>query len=194
MKMLDKIKKDGIFILNTSMSSDEVLAEMSNHDKDILQKKNIKMYVIDASKIAMDAGLPGKISTIMETVIFKLGKIIDFNFAIDKIKENLTTKFANKGGDVVKKNITAMDQAIENLNTVKVPYVDFDKEFAPKKTMLEIIDTMDGDSLPVSTFIKMPNGEFEAGTSKFDKVSKSIKLDIIPGALKCLFSGNINDK
>jgi pyruvate-ferredoxin/flavodoxin oxidoreductase len=192
--MLDKIKKDGIFILNTSMSSDEVLAEMSNHDKDILQKKNIKMYVIDASKIAMDAGLPGKISTIMETVIFKLGKIIDFNFAIDKIKENLTTKFANKGGDVVKKNITAMDQAIENLNTVKVPYVDFDKEFAPKKTMLEIIDTMDGDSLPVSTFIKMPNGEFEAGTSKFDKVSKSIKLDIIPGALKCLFSGNINDK
>ena len=67
--MLDKIKKDGIFILNTSMSSDEVLAEMSNHDKDILQKKNIKMYVIDASKIAMDAGLPGKISTIMETVI-----------------------------------------------------------------------------------------------------------------------------
>ena len=192
--MLDKIKKDGIFILNTSMSSDEVLAEMSNHDKDILQKKNIKMYVIDASKIAMDAGLPGKISTIMETVIFKLGKIIDFNFAIDKIKENLTTKFANKGGDVVKKNITAMDQAIENLNTVKVPYVDFDKEFAPKKTMLEIIDTMDGDSLPVSTFIKMPNGEFEAGTSKFDKVSKSIKLDIIPGALKCLFSGNIKDK
>ena len=192
--MLDNIKKDGIFILNTSMSSDEVLAEMSNHDKDILQKKNIKMYVIDASKIAMDAGLPGKISTIMETVIFKLGKIIDFNFAIDKIKENLTTKFANKGGDVVKKNITAMDQAIENLNTVKVPYVDFDKEFAPKKTMLEIIDTMDGDSLPVSTFIKMPNGEFEAGTSKFDKVSKSIKLDIIPGALKCLFSGNINDK
>ena len=185
--MLDKIKKDGIFILNTSMSSDEVLAEMSNHDKDILQKKNIKMYVIDASKIAMDAGLPGKISTIMETVIFKLGKI-------GKIKENLTTKFANKGGDVVKKNITAMDQAIENLNTVKVPYVDFDKEFAPKKTMLEIIDTMDGDSLPVSTFIKMPNGEFEAGTSKFDKVSKSIKLDIIPGALKCLFSGNINDK
>jgi pyruvate-ferredoxin/flavodoxin oxidoreductase len=192
--MLDKIKKDGIFILNTSMSSDEVLAEMSNHDKDILQKKNIKMYVIDASKIAMDAGLPGMISTIMETVIFKFGKIIDFNFAIDKIKENLTTKFANKGGDVVKKNITAMDQAIENLNTVKVPYVDFDKEFAPKKTMLEIIDTMDGDSLPVSTFIKMPNGEFEAGTSKFDKVSKSIKLDIIPGALKCLFSGNINDK
>ena len=173
MKMLDKIKNEGIFILNTSMSADEVLATMSNHDKEILQKKNVKMYIIDASKIAMDAGLPGKISTIMETVLFKLGKIIDFNFAVEKIKENLTTKFANKGGDVVKKNITAIDNALEGLETVKIPYVDFDKEFTPKKTMLEIIDTMDGDSLPVSTFIKMPNGEFEAGTSKYDKRDSS---------------------
>jgi len=173
MKMLDKIKNEGIFILNTSMSSDEILANMSNHDKEILQKKNVKMYIIDASKIAMDAGLPGKISTIMETIIFKLGKIIDFNFAVDKIKENLSTKFANKGGDVVEKNIKAIDGALEGLTTVKVPYVDYDKEFGPKKSMHEIIDTMDGDSLPVSSFIKNPNGEAEAGTSKLDKRDSS---------------------
>ena len=32
---------------------------------------------------------------------------------------------------------------------------------------------MEGDSLPVSSFIKMPNGEFEAGTSKLDKRDSS---------------------
>ncbi len=177
MKMLDKIKEGGIFILNTSMNADEVLAFMSNHDKNILKNKNIKMYIVDASRIASEAGLPGKISTIMETIIFKLGRIIDYTFAVDKIKENLNTKFANKGGDVIEKNIKAIDGALDGLTQIKIPHVDFDKEFESKKSMFEVIDTMDGDSLPVSSFLKMPNGEFEAGTSKLDKRNSS---DVAP--------------
>ena len=39
--------------------------------------------------------------------------------------------------------------------------------------MDKIIDSMDGDSLPVSSFLKIPNGEFEAGTSKLDKRDSS---------------------
>ncbi|MBQ6323860.1 MAG: pyruvate:ferredoxin (flavodoxin) oxidoreductase [Bacilli bacterium] len=173
LKMLEKIDEKGVFILNTNKSPDEVLASMSNHDKKILQNKKVKMFIVDASKIAFDAGLPGKISTIMETIIFKLGKIVDFEFAIQKIKENLTTKFANKGGGLVEKNIKAIDSALECLIPVKVPYVDFDKEINPKKSLFEVIDSMEGDSLPVSSFIKMPNGQYEAGTSKLDKRDSS---------------------
>ena len=173
LKMLEKIAEKGVFILNTNKTPDEVLAAMSNHDKMILQNKKIKMFIVDASKIAFDAGLPGKISTIMETIIFKLGKIVDFEFAIQKIKENLATKFANKGGGLVEKNIKAIDSALECLIPVKVPYVDFDKEISPKKSLFEVIDSMEGDSLPVSSFVKMPNGEYEAGTSKLDKRDSS---------------------
>ena len=127
LKMLDRIKEKGVFILNTSYTPDEVLAMMSNHDKQILKSRSIKMFILDASKIAKEAGLPGKISTIMETIIFKLGKIIDFNFAVGKIKENLSVKFANKGGSIVEKNITAIDNSLECLIPVKIPNVDFDK-------------------------------------------------------------------
>ena len=102
-KMLEKIVDKGVFILNTSKTPDEVLAMMSNHDKKILQSKHVKMFIVDANKIANESGLPGKISTIMETIIFKLGKIVDFNFAVGKIKENLETKFGNKGGNIVEK-------------------------------------------------------------------------------------------
>ena len=172
-KMLEKIVDKGVFILNTSKSPDEVLQLMSNHDKKILQSKNIKMFIVDANKIASEAGLPGKISTIMETIIFKLGKIIDFNFAIEKIKENLSVKFANKGGGIVEKNIKAIDSSLECLIPVKVPYVDFDEKITGKKSLFEVIDSMEGDSLPVSSFIKMANGEFEAGTSKLDKRDSS---------------------
>jgi len=43
LRMFEKIKDKGVFILNTSKSSDEVLAMMSNHDKKILQSKKIRM-------------------------------------------------------------------------------------------------------------------------------------------------------
>ena len=172
-KMLEKIDDKGVFILNTNKTPDEVLAAMSSHDKKILQNKHVKMFIVDASKIASEAGIPGKISTIMETIIFKLGKIVDFEFAVQKIKENMTTKFANKGGNLVEKNIKAIDASLECLIPVKIPYVDFDSEITPKKSLFEVIDAMEGDSLPVSSFVKLPNGEFEAGTSKLDKRDSS---------------------
>ena len=173
LKMLDRIKEKGVFILNTSLEPDEVLALMSNHDKEILKSKNVKMFILDASKIAKNAGIPGKISTIMETIVFKLGKIIDFNFAVNKIKENLSVKFANKGGSIIENNIKAIDSSLECLIPVKVPNVDFDKEIEVKKSMFEIIDSMEGDTLPVSSFLNNPNGEAEAGTSKLDKRDSS---------------------
>ncbi len=173
LKMLEKIKDNGVFLLNTNKSADEVLASMSNHDKRILQNKKIKMFIVDANKIASDVGLNGKISSIMETLIFKLGKIVDYKFAIDKIKENLNNKFGNKGGNIVEKNVKAIDACLDKLIPVKIPYVDFDMDITPKKSTFEVIDCLEGDSLPVSTFMKMPGGEWEAGTSKYDKRDSS---------------------
>ena len=173
LKMLEKIKNKGVFVLNTTKTPDEVLASMSAHDKKILQDRNIKMFIINATKMAEDAGIPGKISAIIESLIFKLGKIIDFNFALGKIKENLAVKFANKGGDLVTKNIKAIEASLDGLVPVKVPYVDYVESFGKQKSFFETIDSMEGDSLPVSSFIKRPDGSFEAGTSKLDKRDSS---------------------
>ena len=173
LKMLDTIQDNGIFLLNTNKNPDQVLATMNNNDKRILQTRKIKMFIVDADKIAREVGLPGKISTIMESLIFKLGHIVDFNFAIDKIKENLNDKFKNKGGNVVEKNYQAIDASLNSLVPVKIPYVDFDFEVMPKKSFFETINSLEGDNLPVSTFLKRPDGEFEAGTSKYDKRDSS---------------------
>ena len=172
-KMLERIANNGVFILNTSHTPDEVLAMMSNHDKKILQSKHVKMFIVDASKIASKSGIPGKISTIIETIIFKLGKIVDFDFAVQKIKESVEEKYGNKGNSLVEKNIKAIDSSLEGFSPVKIPYVDFDQEIVPKRSLFEVIDSMEGDTLPVSSFVKMPNGEFEAGTSKLDKRDSS---------------------
>ena len=170
LKTLEKINTKGVFVVNTSKSADEILSMMSSHDKKILQSRNVKMFIIDAEKYAREALIPGKISAIMEVLIFKLGKIVDANFAINKIKENLAVRFSNKGGDLVTKNIKAIDASLEGLVPVKLPYVDFIEDLvSTKKTVFQIIDSMEGDSLPVSSFLKSPDGAMEAGTSKYDK-------------------------
>ena len=177
MKMLDKIKKNGIFLLNTNKNKDEILKEMTSHDKKILQSRNIKFYIVDAGRIAADNGLYGKISAIMETLIFKLGKIMDFDFTVQKMKESIAAKFANKSGGVVEKNLKAIDCSINSLIQVKLPVVDYVEEFPKKKNMFEIIGSMEGDTLPVSSFMKNPDGTFEVGTTKQEKRNIS---DIIP--------------
>ena len=177
MKMLDKIKKNGIFLLNTNKNKDEILKEMTSHDKKILQSRNIKFYIVDAGRIAADNGLSGKISAIMETLIFKLGRIMDFDFTIQKMKESIAAKFANKSGGIVEKNLKAIDCSINSLIQVKLPVVDYVEEFPKKKNMFEIISSMEGDTLPVSSFMKNPDGTFEVGTTKHEKRNIS---DIIP--------------
>ena len=87
LSVLDRINKGGIFLLNPNMEKDEILKNMSVKDKRILQNKNVKFYIVDSSQIANEVGLPGKISAIMETLIFKLGKVIDFNFVREEIKK-----------------------------------------------------------------------------------------------------------
>ena len=174
MKMIDKIKKNGIFLLNTNKNKDEILKEMTSHDKKILQSRNIKFYIVD---VASDNGLSGKISAIMETLIFKLGKIMDFDFTVQKMKESIAAKFANKSGGVVEKNLKAIDCSINSLIQVKLPVVDYVEEFPKKKNMFEIIGSMEGDTLPVSSFMKNPDGTFEVGTTKQEKRNIS---DIIP--------------
>ena len=173
LKMLDRIKKNGIFLLNTSKTKDEILQEMTIYDKKIIQSRNVKFYIVDANKIAKDNGLNNKISSIMETLIFKLGKVMDLDFTLNKIKENISLKFANKSGNIIDKNLKAIDECLDKLEKVKLPVVDYVMEVEPKKNIFEVISSMEGDSLPVSSFIKNPDGTFEGGNTKKEKRNAS---------------------
>ena len=177
MHILDKINNNGIFLLNTSKDKDEVLKYMSNYDKKILKNRNIKFYIIDASLIARNNGLGGKISAIMESLIFKLGKLIDFDFAVSKIKENIKQRFLNKGGDLGIKNIKAIDEALTSITQVKIPDVDYIPEMPKKETIFDIICKREGENLPVSKFLDAADGTTPAETSKLEKRNIS---DICP--------------
>ena len=167
--MFEKVSNNGIFLLNTHMNSEELIKTLSNYDKRIIEKKNIKLYIVDASNIAKLYGLDNKISSIMETIIFKLGKLIDYDFAVTKIKESIEAKFGNKGGEIALKNIKAIDNAISNIVQVKLPNIQYIPEMPKNLSKFEIINTMEGDTLPVSSFLGECNGEVSSNTSKLEK-------------------------
>ena len=169
MDLASKIEDDGIFLLNTHMSEEEFLKTVPINYKKTFEKRNIKVYLIDASSIAKLYGLDNKISAIMETVIFKLGKLIDYNFAVSKVKSSIEKKFGGKGGDIAEKNIRAIDNALSNIVEVKIPNIRYNAITTKTPSKFELVNNMEGDALPVSSFIDEADGMVSAGTSKKGK-------------------------
>ena len=76
----------------------------------------------------------------MTTIIFKVSNFIPFDFAFNEIKKSLETILTNKGSEVIEKNLTAIDESLENLNKVKIN-TDLDKEeLKISNNIFDIID------------------------------------------------------
>ena len=185
--ILDSIDDNGIFLLNTKKDKNEILKYMSNYDKNILKKRNIKFYIVDASKIASDNKIDGKISTIMEALIFKLGRIIDFNFALKQIKDNIVLRFKSKGENVVKANIKAVEDCIDKVEQVRIPDVTYIPEKEDNNDIFEVIEKMQGSNLAVSKFLNYVDGVLEPGLSKREKrnISDNCPKYIADNCINC---------
>lgn len=168
LKMFDALEEHGTFILNTNKTKKELLETLTEHDKALIDKKAIRMIIVDASKVAREHNLPGKISAIMEAILFTYGHIVDKEYALTKMKESLETRFAKKGGNIAKKNIEAMEDAISLCKEMKFNNLSYQEE-ENTKNFFEKIDTREGDSLPVSSFKDYADGTLEGGLSRLEK-------------------------
>ena len=166
--VLDNIIENGIFILNTS--SNDLNKILTKEDIKILKQKNINFFVVDANKIAKENNIPNKISTIMETVIFKVTNMIDFNIALNHIKGNATNKFIKKGQSVVDSNINAINNALDSLQQIDINILssNISKEKLDN-TIFGYLDKGLGNEIKVSAFTEREDGVFEPGLSTLEK-------------------------
>lgn len=171
LEMLNHIKPRGTFILITNKKGKELENLFSMHDKKILQERNIKLYVADCYKLAGEVGLGNKISAIVEAIIFKLGHIIDYNYATKEMKESITKKFQSRGNNLVEKNHQVIDRALSLIDQVDVATFTITEVTEPEKTMFEKMSNQQGDSLPVSSFREFADGTFSPGLSRLEKRS-----------------------
>lgn len=176
--MTGDIKENGTFLLNTSASTAEELEEVlpASVKRDIA-RKNIKLYVIDAIKIAGNLGLKGRTNTILQSAFFKVANIIPYDQAVEYMKKMAYKSFAKKGDAIVQMNYDAIDSAAANLIKIDVPAswkdattgaemvkVADDKYF---KEVVHPILSLEGDKLPSSAF--NADGTVPTGTTKFEK-------------------------
>ena len=175
--MISSIKEGGTFLLNTNAPADKAFATLTKEMQETIIAKNVKFYVVDALKVALEVGSAKYISTIMQTCFFKLADIIPEAEAIGYIKKGIEKKFAKKGQEVVDQNKLCVDKALDGLTQVAVPaaagecYVPAPKftaemgEFAVK--LMKPVLEQKGDTVPVSAMSY--DGSMPIGTARFEK-------------------------
>ena len=175
--IIKEIKKDGILLLNTSWSDEELFEHIGQEDKNYLIQNNITVYKIDAVKIAQELKLGKYVNTILQSAFFYLTKIIPIEKAVALIKEKIIQKFSSKGIDVVNKNCNAVDLGIKNISKVKMELIQIQNETTNENqkplydriNFIEKLSLMEGDEIPVSAFMKNIDGRFELGGSAYEK-------------------------
>lgn len=184
--ILGRIKQNGTLLLNTHYSKDEIWNQLPKVVQQIIIDKNVKLYIIDAYKVADNTHMGSRINTIMQTCYFKLANVIPFEDAMADIKTAIVKTYSKKGQEIVDNNIKAVDESIANLFEVKYPNkatsnlgmeekVGKDApEFVQKFTAKLIAGK--GEEIKTS---EMPyDGRFPTDTAKYEKRDIADKISV----------------
>jgi pyruvate-ferredoxin/flavodoxin oxidoreductase len=183
-------------LLNSPYGAAEVWDRLPERAQRQIRERGLKLYVIDASRVALDLGLGNRINTILQTCFFALSGVLPREEAIARIKAETERTYARKGGDVVKKNFQAIDSALANMVEVAPPRrgkrglelppaVPADApEFVRSVTAPMLLGR--GDSLPVS--LLPADGTYPSGTTKYEKRNVAEEVPVWEPAL-CIQCG-----
>jgi pyruvate-ferredoxin/flavodoxin oxidoreductase len=184
-EMLEFAKEGATFLLNSPYDKDEVWSKLTGQVQKMIIDKKLKVYVIDATSVARDTGMTGRINTIMQTCYFALSGVLPREDAIKQIKKAIEKIYFKKGQKVIDQNFKAVDATLANLYEVdypkKVSSAQHDlltvSDKAPDfvKEVTAIMMAGHGDELSVS---KMPvDGTYPSGTTQWEKRNVS---DLVP--------------
>ena len=176
--MLSGLKKGGTFLLNCVWSPEELDEKLPANVKQYIAKNNINFYTINAVNIARELGLGNRYNMIMQSAFFKLANVIPVEDAVDELKRTIKKAYGKKGENIVKMNYASVDKGVESMVKIDVPasWANASDEAAAAKdvpafikNVLKVMNRLEGDKLPVSTFKGVEDGMFPVGTSRYEK-------------------------
>ena len=177
------VKPGGVFLVNCQWNFEELEHHLDAASKRYIANNNIQLYMINAIDLAKQIGMGKRTNTILQSAFFSLAKVMPEAEAIQYMKDAALHSYLKKGQDVVDMNYKAIDAGATAYTKVDVPAawaeaVDgestLDRHGREKtvkmvKTILDPVDKMDGDSLPVSAFVPHADGTFELGAAAYEK-------------------------
>ena len=182
-KMVNDVKPGGTFLINCQWTPEELEHHLPAEAKRYIAKNNIQLYTVNAIDKAIEIGMGKRTNTILQSAFFSLAKIMPEEDAIRFMKEAAHKSYAKKGEAVVEMNYKAIDAGATAYVKIDVPASWADavdntehkalvgREALVKqvKEILEPVDMMNGDSLPVSAFVDHADGTYEQGASAYEK-------------------------
>jgi pyruvate-ferredoxin/flavodoxin oxidoreductase len=176
-EMLSYAKPGATVLLNTPFPADQVWNELPREMQQEIICKQLKLFVIDALKVARDTGMGGRINTVMQTCFFAISGVLPREEAIAQIKKSIQKTYGRKGQEVVDRNFAAVDHTLTHLYEVKTPasvtatraMPPLISEAAPDfvKRVSGVMLAGKGDLLPVSAF--PVDGTWPTATSQWEK-------------------------
>lgn len=173
--VIDKLKKNGTFILVTTLNEKEIINFLPSKIKRYIIDNNIKFYVIDAFKIANEEGISNKVSMIVETTIFKVGNLVNYDQIKLKIKEQIKKRFMKKGNDIINANLNAVDRVDDALTEVFIDINTLAEDEEENNLTLcndkvfNYVSKLKGNLLTVKDFEEHKDGSFMPATTKYEK-------------------------
>ncbi len=198
--VLAGIKENGTLLLNSIWDEEETLKRIPDHVKGIIARKNITLYIINATKIAAEIGLGGRTNTILQSAFFKITGIIPYEDAVAYMKKAIVKSYGKKGENIVNMNYAAVDRGGE-YTKVEIPaeWKEITAKFenpnknrmAPAfvKNIADVVNAQCGDRLPVSAFKDMADGTIPAGSAAYEKRGVAVTVPAWD-AEKCIQCNN----
>ena len=177
--LLKGLKKGGNFVLNTIWNEEEIERKLPAKMKRYIAENEINFYTVNATKIASEIGLGRRINMIMQSAFFKLAEIIPQEEATEYLKASIKKAYGKKGDKVVNMNYEAVEAGMNSLVKINVPEswktateeakVETKKVTDFVKNIMNPMNSLEGDKLPVSAFNGLEDGTFPAGTAAYEK-------------------------
>ncbi|MBO5246694.1 MAG: pyruvate:ferredoxin (flavodoxin) oxidoreductase, partial [Eubacterium sp.] len=190
MKMVQDVKPGGVFMINCQWSDAELDEHLNAEAKKYIADNNIQLYTINAIDKAIEIGMGKRTNTILQSAFFKLADVMPIDEAVDFMKQAAKKSYSKKGDAVVEMNYKAIDAGVDAVHKVEIPESwknptpdapKAEKTGRPEvvkmvNDLLDPISKMDGDSLPVSAFKGIEDGQFETGASAYEKRGTAVTV------------------
>ena len=175
--VLSVAEPGAVFLLNSPYPPDQVWAHLPGPVRETIVAKALRLFVIDASRVAREAGMGGRINTVMQTCFFAVSGVLPRDEAIAAIKRAIAKTYGKRGDPVVQRNFAAVDRALDGLYEVAVPATTAGgcgrRPAVPAGAPAFVRDVLarimrgEGDALPVSAL--PADGTYPSGTARWEK-------------------------
>jgi pyruvate-ferredoxin/flavodoxin oxidoreductase len=199
-EVLERAAPGAVVLLNTPVPPAEVWGSMPSSVRAQIQAKKLTLYAIDAGSVAREAGLGGRVNTVLQTCFFAISGVLPPKRAIPAIKDAIAKSYGRRGPDVVARNHAAVDAAVSGLHRIEVPGETAGFAVAPDGDSLVLAEAPEfvrtvtaamlagrGDELPVSAL--PADGTYPSGTARYEKRNISDQVAVWDPDL-CIQCGN----